>query len=234
MADLEQLARHQGPRGEVVLRRRTSVLGPVEELIVNGAFAMDSAETETERRLGRLALQGGRRRILVGGLGLGYTVSEVLGGDVDRVDVVEIEQALVDWARSGLTPTLAAVAADPRVRLHVGDVRTVLTATDQRYGPWDAIVLDVDNGPDFLIHADNDALYAEPTLRSAYRQLSPGGSLAIWCQGVAPDLLATLGRIAPNAREHRYQVSRGERQFTYAIYELVRLPDRPAMGPRSE
>ena len=248
MDDLEELGRHVGPRGEVVLRRRTTSVGdPVEELIVNGAFAMDSAETETERRLGALARQGRGGRILVGGLGLGYTAAEILtgpstssgsgptssgsgptgSGDVERVDVVEIEEVLIDWAYAGLTPTLAAVAGDPLVRLHAGDIRQVLTSAQPPSGPWDAIVLDVDNGPEFLIHAGNDALYAESTLRAAYGQLAPGGSMAIWCEGVTPDLLATLDRIGPDPREHRYPVRRGERRFTYAIYELIRPVTEP-------
>lgn len=219
---MERLASHVGPRGEVVLQRRTQDADVVEELIVNGAFAMDSAETETERRLGELAVRGGRRRILVGGLGLGYTAAEVLSETVERVDVVELEECLIEWARAGLTPTLAAVAADARVRLHDGDIRAVLHGDQAPYGPWDAIVLDVDNGPDFLIHLDNDLLYAGPALSAAYRRLTPGGSLAIWCQGIAPGLLATLRRIKPDAREHTYAVARGKRRFTYAIYELVR------------
>lgn len=227
METVEQLARHESVRGVMVLQRRSAPGGEVEELIVNGAFAMDSTETGTERRLGELAASGGRRRILVGGLGLGYTAAAVLEAPVESVDVVELEEGLIAAARSGATPTLTTVAADPRVRLHPGDVRAVLTGEAAPYGPWDAIVLDVDNGPDFLIHAGNDALYGEPTLRAAYARLDPGGSLTIWCQGVAPALLATLARIGPDPIEHTLAVSRGDRRFTYAIYELV----RPAVGP---
>ena len=78
MESIETIARHDGPRGEVVLRRR---LGPglsVEELIINGAFAMDSSDSSTESLLGELAVPSGRaRRVLVGGLGLGYTVAAI-------------------------------------------------------------------------------------------------------------------------------------------------------------
>ena len=138
METVETLGRHDGPRGEVVLRRRSGNGPVIEELIVNGAFAMDSSETATERTLGELAVAAtsatARPRMLVGGLGLGYTVSEILAA-ADRagieasVDVVEIEPCLIDWARSGLTPTLAAVAADPRVRLHAADIRSVLSGS---------------------------------------------------------------------------------------------------------
>ena len=125
MEELVTVGRETGPRGEIALRRR----GEIEELVVNGTFAMDSAETRSERELGRLAR--GAERVLVGGLGLGCTVAAVLDeadhGSTDvALDVVELEHALVAWAREGRTETLGRVAADPRVRLHVADVATVL------------------------------------------------------------------------------------------------------------
>lgn len=219
------------PRGAVVLRRRGAGAEAVEELVINGAFAMDSTETHSERELGRVA--AGAPRVLVGGLGLGHTVTAVLD-EADRlalgvsVDVVELEAALVRWAREGRTATLARVAADPQVRLHVGDVAAVLAGLcGGPTGPWDAILLDVDNGPDFLIHAQNDALYAEPGLRTAYDRLAPGGVLAIWCQAPSPPLLAALRRLDPSAAETRHTVQREGRTFTYAV-ETVRRPLSPA------
>ena len=68
-------------------------------------------------------------------------------------------------------------------------------------GPWDAILLDVDNGPDFLIHGSN-AGSTPAGLAAAYARLTDGGTLAIWCQGPAPELLATLQPISPTARPH--------------------------------
>ena len=83
------------------------------------------------------------------------------------------------------------------------DVRAVLTEPSPRTeptGPWDAILLDVDNGPDFLIHADNAALYGSAALRSAYGRLTPGGVLAIWCQGAHAGLLGrAAGAVADRA-----------------------------------
>jgi spermidine synthase len=225
METIQTIARHVGSRGEVVLRRRLDAGRSVDELIINGAFAMDSAESSTERMLGELALPSGhaRRRILVGGLGLGYTVAAICTEDVEVIDVVEIEECLVDWAYQGVTATLGAVASDPRVHIQSTDVRLVLEGlVDGPIGPWDAIVLDIDNGPDFLIHADNQALYTETGLRAAYAQLAAGGTLAIWCQGPAPQLRAALRRIAPCTHEHLSEVSRGERSVQYAIYTVSR------------
>ena len=235
METIQTIARHTGPRGEVVLRRRLGTGTPVEELIINGAFAMDSSEGSSERLLGELALPSGRaRRVLVAGLGLGYTVAAISAIDVDVIDVVEIEQCLIAWANQGLTVMLAAVSSDPRVRLHAADVRRVLAAlSDELAGPWDAIVLDVDNGPDFLIHEENRALYTEAGLRAAYGRLTPAGTLAIWCQSAAPHLRAVLERIAPSAREHIVEVTRGERSFQYAIY-TVSGPSDPRGSARQE
>lgn len=224
METLKTVGRGAGTRGEVVLRRRVHEGRSVEELIINGAFAMDSSETSTERLLAELALpRHHAERVLIGGLGLGYTVAAVAAKQVDRIDVVEIEQCLIDWAYQGATSTLAAVAADPRVRLYAGDVRLVLEGTSaEPVGPWDAIVLDVDNGPDFLIHEVNRELYTAASLRAAYGQLTAGGTLAIWCQHPAPALLALLQGIAPSAQQHVIDTSRGERNFPYTIYTISR------------
>jgi spermidine synthase len=220
------LGRAEGPRGEVLLRRRDRPGGAVHELIVNGVFAMDSAETSSERRLATFAAVGGGRapRVLVGGLGLGYTAAAVLDDPAvgaTLVDVVELERHLVSWARAGLTPVLSRVAGDPRTRLHVADVSAVLRGASDPAGPWDAVLLDVDNGPDFLIHGTNAGLYARPTLEATHARLTAGGVLAIWCQGPAPALLETLGLIGP-AREHCYAVEREGRRFSYVVYTLAR------------
>jgi spermidine synthase len=224
METLDTLARHLGPRGEVALRRRSGADGDVEELIVNGIFAMDSTDTWTERQLAEVVVTGSPPgRVLVGGLGLGYTAAELLARDVEHLDVVEVEDCLVAWAYAGLTPTLAAVARDPRIALHRADVATVLAGRHPGLdGPWDAIVLDVDNGPDFLIHRANSTLYSEAGLVAAYGALGEGGTLAIWCQGPAPELLATLRRISPTARPHSYQRVRQGRRLSYVIYTATK------------
>ena len=253
METLHTLGRHSGPRGDVVLRRRSGagagvgVGVGVEELIVNGVFAMDSADTETERRLAQVALAGpepdralpgvdaraagvpgGRppgsaTRALVGGLGLGYTAAALLVSDIEHLDVVEIEECLVEWAYAGLTPTLGAVARDPRVALHAVDVAAVLTGRrPEAPGPWDAIVLDVDNGPDFLIHQANAGLYTPPLLAAAFGRLTDGGTLAIWSQGPAPQLLDGLRRLSPTARAHSFPRVRDGRSLDYVIYTVRR------------
>lgn len=233
MDDIIELGRAAGVGGEVVLRRRTDGGCAVDELIVNGVFAMDSIDTTTERHLAAVATGAGQplHRVLIGGLGLGYTATEFLRLGTQQVEVVEIEASLVVWARAGATPTLARLAADPRVRLHVGDIAAVLLGTaEQPAGPWDAVVLDVDNGPDFLIHADNGTLYTQQVLEPALQLIRPGGTLAIWCQGRAPELFQLCRDLAPGATEHLSEVVRGSRRLEYAIYTMT-SPGAPAATP---
>ena len=217
------IARWNGPRGEVALRRRGSGDGAVEELIVNGTFAMDSTETSSEQALADLAWPDAR--VLVGGLGLGFTAATLLDAGVGTVDVVEIEESLVAWAYEGATARLGRVGRDPRVRLWVADVRAVLTGHEpEPPGPWDVILLDVDNGPDFLIHAANAALYEPEALGAAYAKLAPGGLLAIWCQGTTPELWSRLRALTTTAREEIHKVQRGRHLISYVIY-TARAPD---------
>ena len=238
----ETLRRADTDRGEVVLRRRVVDGAVVHELITNGTFAMDSRETHTEELLADHAAVRPGARVLVGGLGLGYTARALLETSVAHLVVVEIEPCLVGWAREGVTPTLAAVAADPRVELRVDDVHRVLTGPTPGPGPacgWDAVVLDVDNGPDFLIHAANERIYAAEALRRALALLASGGSLVLWSHAPHPVLRARLDQLAGSGdrvTEHLHRIQREGREFTYAVYTLTRAggADVSGTGPRTE
>lgn len=184
------VARVTSERGEVVLRQRheeeaapptgagaTAVL----ELRVNGVFVMDNAETSSEVALAQQALARVEdpRSVLVGGLGLGFTAHEVLADyRVERVTVAEIEEALVGWFRDGTVPHGPAYLADQRLCVTVADVRQVVGESPDE--SFDLVLLDVDNGPDFLVFPGNAGLYEVPFLRDAHRALRPGGVLAVW------------------------------------------------------
>jgi spermidine synthase len=205
------IARAGTTAGEVVLRRRDGVT----ELVVNGVFAMDSAEVASELALADAA-GGPPGRVLVGGLGLGYTVVRLLDAGAELVRVVELAEPLLDWARDGLTEQLGRVAADPRVQLVAGDIADAITPG------WDAILLDVDNGPSFLIHDHNRRVYSEDFLRTCFRALNPGGRLVVWCETASPELATTLGRVAGRAELISVPVTRQGRSFDYALYRVVR------------
>ncbi|RCK70617.1 hypothetical protein DT076_04130 [Desertihabitans brevis] len=227
MEELRTLARHTGPHGELALRLRTGPDGEVHELVVDGAFAMDSRETASERRLaGLVAEHGALGRVLVGGLGLGYTATALLEAGAGRVEVVELEAALVRWAHEGVTPQLGALATHPRCRLHVDDVaRWIATAEP---GSLDAVVLDVDNGPDFLIHPGNAELYQTPRLAAALRLLRPGGVLVVWCQHRTPQLRERLSELGPTAEEV-VPVEREGHRLEYALYTVRADPSGTAI-----
>jgi spermidine synthase len=197
----EVVARAQSARGEVVLRRRSgSQPEGVLELRVNGVFVMDTAQTGTERRLARatLAQVPDPRRILVGGLGLGFTLAELLTDPrVQQVLVAEIEPAVVAWMRAGVLPG-AEHLADPRVRVAVADVRDLaadLADACDAYDAYDVVLLDVDNGPDFLVHDSNAALYETGFLARCRELLAPGGALAVWSSTGSPALEAAMREV---------------------------------------
>lgn len=227
MDEVQTLGRSLEDGFEIALRRRGVGDQAVDELIVNGAFAMDSSETLSERVLAH-SVGSNPGSVLVGGLGLGYTALALLEMGATHVDVVELSGALISWARDGITAPLAQLVADPRVTLHHGDIADVFQSQDALpglFGPWDAICLDVDNGPDFLIHAQNARVYAPATLASAMDHLLPGGRLAIWSESPSMELWYDLLKLDGSATEQLVPLKRGSREFDYAIY-LVTKPDK--------
>ncbi|HEX5070144.1 MAG TPA: hypothetical protein VFV78_07995, partial [Vicinamibacterales bacterium] len=118
-------------------------------------------------------------RVLVGGLGMGYTLRATL--DVlpatARVDLVEIQPDVVQWNRGPLGPLANHPLRDPRVHVQERDVTAALAATHRRF---DAIILDVDNGPDAFTTATNAELYGDGGLAAIRRALRPDGTLAVW------------------------------------------------------
>jgi spermidine synthase len=123
-------------------------------------------------------------RLLIGGYGMGFTLRAALaaGGPAMRVSVAEIVPEIVDWARGPMAELAAGCLDDPRVTILIDDVGGVMRAAP---GAYDAIMLDVDNGPDGLSRAANGALYGHAGLATARAALKPGGLLAIW--SAAPD-----------------------------------------------
>ncbi|HYN29949.1 MAG TPA: hypothetical protein VES95_08780 [Dermatophilaceae bacterium] len=237
-APAHPVARACSAAGEVALRRRGRVL----ELVLDGRFAMDTVDTSTEVALAAAALEvcADPSRVLVGGLGLGFTARAVLADRrVGRVDVVELAEPLVAWARAGLVPELADLEGGGRCRLAVADVADVLAGTaapGSPAGPWDLVLLDVDNGPGFLLREANADLYAVPGLERAAARLAPGGVLAAWSSDLAPDLLAGLrevaGRRGGAVAERRLPVAREGRLLDYALYLLLPAPAPSPAGPR--
>jgi spermidine synthase len=128
--------------------------------------------------------KGGDPHLLVGGYGMGFTLRAALAalGPRAQVTVAELVPEIIDWARGPMAALTAGCLDDPRVRLLAGDVAAAIASAAGRY---DAILLDVDNGPSGLTRAANDGLYSMQGLALAKAALRPGGTLAVW--SAAPD-----------------------------------------------
>ena len=117
--------------------------------------------------------------LLIGGYGMGFTLRAALAclTQEARITLVELVPEIIEWARGPMAAMTAGGLDDPRVRLVMGDVAAAIAAAQRTY---DAILLDVDNGPDGLVRAENDRLYSIRGLALAKAALRPGGVLAIW------------------------------------------------------
>jgi spermidine synthase len=220
-----EIARAESERGELVLRERRPESGPASlELRANGVFVMDTLEVATERALASAALAAVPEpsAVVVGGLGLGFTMHEVLADSrVEKVAVVEIEPALVDWMRDGTVPHGPALLADERVTVVVADV--ALALAEAAPASYDLVLLDVDNGPGYLVHDSNAAIYRAPFLSSARDALRPSGVLAVWSAAKSPDLLEAMTEVFGSADEQGHDVLLQDREEEYWLY-LARVP----------
>jgi spermidine synthase len=154
----------------------------VAELMTSRLLGSEEAlATLTAQRL-----QGRQNpRILIGGLGMGFTLRAALAvfGPEARIIAAELVPAVVNWARGPMAELFGGCLDDPRVELAIADVAALIRAPKL---PYDVILLDVDNGPESMTQFANNGLYSTRGLRSARTALRPGGVLAVWSQG--PDL----------------------------------------------
>ena len=179
------LARVTGETGgDLVLRR----VGAHYEIYSNGLFLMDTRDGTSERemvRAGLSALPRGRSlaRVLIGGLGVGFSAREALDHPrVARVDVVELEPHVIEWHGGELGEAAGHVHQDPRCRVHNADLVAWLAEAAEAEEPerYDAICMDTDNGPDWTVVEGNSRLYGAEGLDRLTRLLAPGGVLTFW------------------------------------------------------
>jgi spermidine synthase len=185
------------------------------------------AERACERIAGR-----SKPRILVGGLGLGFTAAAALRriGPGGRVVVVELVPAVVQWNRGPLGPLAGHPLRDPRVSLLEDDVVRVMQAEQRAY---DAILLDVDNGPEDLIRKGNDRLYTRTGLETIRRALRPGGVLAVWSAGPDQAFAQRLHRAGFQVKESRVRARGPEGGRRHTIWLGV-VPERSRPFPPSK
>jgi spermidine synthase len=186
-----------------------------------GRELMGSSQHGSEQRLSELAMaalgqaalgKAARPRVLIGGLGFGYTLAAALSvlGSKARVVVDEISPAVIAWNRGALGELAGQPLRDPRVLLRAVDVIDDLMHTEE---PFEVILLDVDNGPSALSQARNAWLYGERGLARLSAVLSPGGVLGVWSAGPDPRFVKRLRAQRFRVDEHRVHAfgARGKR-----------------------
>ncbi|RUW24594.1 hypothetical protein EN858_28290 [Mesorhizobium sp. M4B.F.Ca.ET.215.01.1.1] len=147
---------------------------------------MNSRLSGSEQALAKLACERiaghQQRKILIGGLGMGFTLRAALAelGPDASVTIAELVPAVIAWARGPMAGIFDGCLDDPRVTIQESDVGRVIGAGKSA---WDAILLDVDNGPEGIVYKGNDVLYGATGLGQARAALRPGGVLAVWSQG---------------------------------------------------
>jgi spermidine synthase len=175
---VELAAAHASSGERLVLRRR----GLVFEIRCDGWELMSSRAHHSEQAMARLVsarLAEPAPLVLIGGLGMGYTLRAMLDtlSPAARITVAEIFGEVVAWNRGPLAPLAGRPLDDSRVSVRVGDVAAVL---DADAAGFDAVVLDIDNGPEAVMLAGNRSLYAPAGLRRVRAALRPAGVLAVW------------------------------------------------------
>jgi spermidine synthase len=184
-SNLEVLAYEESLLGTICLRRRELLSAPgtiVTEITLNYELLMSSYHTASEVALSTCALdrhEGNGLRVLIGGLGLGYTAHEVLrSARVASVDAVELLPQVIGWMRDGLVPLSDILNGDGRFRVVEADIYAMLAADPERH--FDLILIDVDHSPDEWLGERNGDFYTEAGLQRAKQHLAPGGVLGVW------------------------------------------------------
>ena len=216
-----------GNGGELCLYRRgdefsIKVTGRGELMNSRVHGSEDALAEQTCARL----VEGAQPRLLIGGLGMGFTLAAALQhiGAQGQVVVAELVPAVVAWNRGPLGEQAGHPLEDPRVTVREGDVARVLRAEQ---GAYDAILLDVDNGPEGLTRKENDWLYGMTGLNAAYAALRPQGVLAVWSAGPDRDFVQRLRKVGFEVEEQRVR-AHGSKGGRHVIWFA-----RRADGPQS-
>jgi spermidine synthase len=185
---------------------------------------MNSRLSGSEEALATIACERirgrGEQRMLIGGLGMGFTLRAALAalGPTARIVVAELVPAIVVWARGPMAEIFGECLTDPRVTVCETDVRHLIRSD----GNFDAILLDVDNGPEGLTRESNDELYDMQGLSSAHSALRPGGILAVWSSGPNPKFTDRLRRAGFEVEENKVRANRSGGGARHLIWIATR------------
>jgi spermidine synthase len=216
-----------GGAGELRLMRR----GAEFSMKLGNNDLMNSRLSGSEEALATLACQRIRSgpHILIGGLGMGFTLRAALSvlDPEARVVVAELVPAVVAWARGPMAEFHGASLADPRVSIEEADVGRLIRSARAIY---DAILLDVDNGPEGLTREANDGLYHKAGLSAAWNALRPGGVLAVWSSGPDRSFTQRLRRVGFGVEEVKVRANAGRSGARHVVW----IAARPEPGARPQ
>jgi spermidine synthase len=207
--------------GELRLMRR----GAEFSIMLGSNELMNSRLSGSEEALATLTCERIRARreprILIGGLGMGFTLRAALAalGTRAQVVVAELVPAVVTWARGPMAEVFGKSLIDPRVSILEADVSELIRSGQTRY---DAILLDVDNGPEGLTRDANDALYDRNGLSAAHAALTQGGVLAVWSSGPDQNFTRRLRQAGFDVDEVRARANKARRGARHVIWIAVR------------
>jgi len=199
---IEELDYRLTPMGPIILRRRwvSALDRDVVEVILGDEHLMSSLFTVGETELATLGLaraSGADLKVLVGGLGLGYTAQAALADpSVGSVEVADAIEAVIDWHREGIVPIGESLGANPRCTLTHADFFGLFDAAPDEGDRWDVILLDIDHSPYRLLNPAHARFYTADGLGRMKSWLTPGGVFALWSDD-APDapFLDLLGQV---------------------------------------
>ena len=211
----EVIERSKTPNGEIQLQRR----GDHYEIISNGTFLMATYNGMSERLLVKSAIAAASapERVMIGGLGVGFSLAEALSYSyLQNVVVIEVERKVIEWNQTHLASYSNSGLEDPRTQVIEADLIQWIHQSRERF---DVICLDIDNGPDWTVTESNNELYKLDNLRVLSSLLAPKGAIAFWSAARAGEFSLKLKHIFNRVLEHPVPQSRGEPDYIYVAYD---------------
>ncbi|MDR0269526.1 spermine/spermidine synthase [Paenibacillus sp.] len=207
----EVIERFHTDRGDIQLQKREDHY----EIIYNGTFLMATYNGESERLLVSRALERCKNpcKIMIGGLGVGFSLEEALTDSrVSKVDVVEIEEAIIQWNRTYLAQVSGHALDNPRAKvIHTDLVKWI----NETHGTYDAICLDIDNGPDWTVSESNTGLYSEQGINALIKLLRYNGVISYWSATESTEFVDYLKLFFEEVEVEAVPQPRGEPDYIY-------------------
>lgn len=213
-SDLKIIERCLTKRGELQLQRRNHDY----EIISNGVFLMATYNGNSERQLVSipLNLSPNSKRVLIGGLGVGFSLQEALNNpNVDEVVILEIEPKIIEWNYSYISRLKGIDLMDSRIRIVQNDLLTWLNCTEELF---DVVCIDIDNGPEWTVTESNRYLYTEAGLRSISKVLGHSGIVSFWSATQSTEFSTRLKEYFSYVAEYQVECNRGEPDYIYVGY----------------